>query len=150
MMRHSIIVLAFFCFGLFACENEETSNAPEAVMSAFNQKFPNAENVEWEQKDDNIWEAEFDLDGDEVEAEFSGSGEWMETETEIENSELPELISNTVKENYPDHNIDEASYIFRPDFDGYKVEIENGQEELAVLLTVEGEIVEVEKEIDDD
>lgn len=75
-------------------------NPPAAVKQAFQQKFPNATKVKWEKEEANEWEAEFILENKEMSASFAANGTWLETETEIVLSQLPENVLNTLKKQY--------------------------------------------------
>lgn len=68
------------------------SNAPVAVTTAFNQKFPNATNVKWDKETDHEYEASFDWKGVKHSANFSDTGEWLETESPTTFSQLPEKV----------------------------------------------------------
>lgn len=81
-------------FALVLCATAFSANPPEAVLAAFTQKFPNAQDVDWSKEKNGEWEAEFELPGsnDEISAVFSSDGRWLETETEIAFSALPAPI----------------------------------------------------------
>lgn len=80
-------------FALVLCAPAFCSNPPEAVLTAFNQKFPNAQDIDWSKEKNGDWEAEFELPGSsEMSATFSADGRWLETETEIAFSALPAPI----------------------------------------------------------
>ena len=71
---------------------------PEAVLTAFNQKFPGVKDVDWSMEKNGEWEAEFDgTDGKDMSANFSADGKWLETETEISFSELPQPVQTALK-----------------------------------------------------
>ena len=54
----------------------------KSVVAAFEAKFPNAVAVSWEKK--GVYEkAEFHQNGQEVDAWFDASGQWMMTETDV-------------------------------------------------------------------
>jgi hypothetical protein len=78
---------------------ETTSSVIDNIKAAFAEKYPNATEVEWEQEDDG-WEVEFELDGVEYEAEYDIEGEWIKTEHEVSETELPEMIQNTIDGEY--------------------------------------------------
>jgi len=59
-------------FGLFACQK---GTPPKEVSAAFADKYPTAEKVQWEQENENEWEAEFLMDGKEMEVVISSTGE---------------------------------------------------------------------------
>jgi len=86
-----MMILALFA--LVSCATAFSANPPEAVLTAFQQKFPNAQDVDWSKEKNGEWEAEFELPGShEMSATFSADGRWLETETEIVFSELPTPI----------------------------------------------------------
>ena len=77
-------------FSLVSCATAFSANPPQAVLAAFQQKFPNAQDVDWSKEKNGEWEAGFELSGSqEMSATFAADGRWLETETEIAFSELP-------------------------------------------------------------
>jgi len=84
----NIILLSLFV--IVSCTMAFSANPPEVVLAAFKQKFPNAQDVDWSKEKNGEWEAEFEMPGsNEMSANFSADGRWLETETEIAYSELP-------------------------------------------------------------
>ena len=69
-----------------------TSKTPIAAIVAFNKKFPNATNVKWGKENAHNYEAAFKLNGITYSANFSDSGEWLETESPITFNQLPEKV----------------------------------------------------------
>lgn len=81
---------AAIALSLFFANSLAAQKPPTAVQTAFQQKFPNASDVDWSKEKNGDWEAEFELPGSsEMSATFSADGRWLETETEIAISELP-------------------------------------------------------------
>ena len=74
---------------------------PDAVKTAFNNKFPNASAVKWEKENKSELEANFKMNNTDVSSNFKLDGTWVETETTIPVSELPAAVSNTVNTKYP-------------------------------------------------
>jgi hypothetical protein len=68
------------------------SKTPAAVASAFNLKFPNATKVKWDKENAHNYEASFEWRGVSYSANFSDTGEWLETETPITFNQLPEKV----------------------------------------------------------
>lgn len=131
---------------LFVSCNCDESKVPVSVNATFTEMFPNATDVEWEMEDEAEWEAEFKSDGKEVEACFSERGEWIETEWEIEKSEIPESILMAINSAYEAWEIDEVEFVESPEFNGYEFELVMGEEEMEVLVTVDGVIILPEME----
>jgi hypothetical protein len=137
----SILLVALFSAFVISCCQQKVE-APEKVLTSFEKMFPAATDVEWEMENENEWEAEFDMDGKEVSACFTSVGEWIETEYKVET--LPETIETIVNETYPGFEIDEIEIVESPEFKGYEIEMEKGEEELEIKVTHQGEIIEVE------
>ena len=70
------------------------NNIPSAVITAFNQKFPNALKVKWDKENAHEFEAGFTWNGVKQSANYSDLGEWLETESPINFSQLPQKVKN--------------------------------------------------------
>lgn len=91
-------LLFLFALGLgltFTAAAQKTP--PQAVVATFNQKFPGATDVDWDKEKNGEWEAGFKLNGTEMSANFSDAGQWLETETEIAVSELPQAVRTALQ-----------------------------------------------------
>ncbi len=127
MKKEQIIVLVIaLTLGLVSCKKV---NVPEKVKASFEQKFKNAGEVEWEQEENNKWEAEFEMDEKEMSATFDGNGSWLETETEIESSEVPQAVVDAATKKFPGYKIKEWELIEKPEQTIYEAEMkgENGE-----------------------
>lgn len=136
MKIFSIIAVLFL--GL-TCNLQAQKDLPQAVKTAFDQKFPNATDVEWDKEDDGNWEVEFELGDEESTAVFSADGKWLETETEIAVEDLPEAVRNAVK----GQKVREAARILKAD--GATVfEVEIGKKDL--IYDAKGNLLMEEKD----
>ncbi len=93
-MKKLLFTLAAMCLltvSLFA------TTPPAAVVKAFQQKFPNATKVSWDKENAHEYEAAFTLDGLKQSANFSDTGEWLETETPITFGQLPVEVQTAFK-----------------------------------------------------
>jgi len=100
-----------FLFGLSSfCQVK----VPDAVKTAFNNKFPTASDVKWEKESKTELEANFKMNNTNVSANFKLDGSWVETETIIPVSELPAAVSKVVNTQYPGGNYRRAERIERP------------------------------------
>lgn len=86
-------------FALTVCVSSLAAQTPpQAVLTAFRQKFTDLKKVHWGLEKNGEWEAEFDgADGKEISANFSAAGKWLETETEIAFSELPAPVQTALQ-----------------------------------------------------
>lgn len=70
---------------LMSCEKQiklNTSDVPSAVITAFNEKYPAAQDVKWkaEEEDGFYFEADFMLNGKEKEVHYKTDGTFVEEE----------------------------------------------------------------------
>jgi hypothetical protein len=80
------------------CSAAFSAKPPQAVLTAFQEKFPTATDVDWSKEKSGEWEAEFELaDDKEISASFTPDGRWLETETEMAFSELPAPIRTALQ-----------------------------------------------------
>lgn len=144
-MKKSIFVIAVLAISLVAC----AQNPPKSVSDNFNMKFQNATKVKWDQEEANEWEAEFKMNGDEMSASFDNAGKWLETEKELEKNDLPTAVLKVVNGQYSGYEVEEAAEIEKPDFKGYELAVEKGNQELEILVDRMGKIT-VKDETDEE
>lgn len=112
---------------------------PATVEKAFEQKFPNATNVHWGKENAKEWEAEFVLKGENISANFTSDGKWVETEKEIKATELPTAVAEAIKKQYPGWSITEADKT-ETEKNGtiYEVAIKKGKDKKGVAFKENG------------
>jgi hypothetical protein len=115
---------------------------PAKVREAFKAKFPGVDKVEWKLKSDKYYEAEFTLKDIEVAAKFDDKGNWLETETAIEQSALPKEVLATISKEYKGYKIIETQKVERAGDKPilFEVHVENAEEILKVQLEGNGTI----------
>jgi|GEM_PF-5866043 len=69
----------------------------------------------------------------------------VEYDNEIEENELPESVTTSLKELYPAHEVSKA---FRGEDNSYKVEVKNDNDKASVFFNADGEFVKAESEED--
>lgn len=98
-MKESILGFCFLSlFSLVqlvpACAQEV--EVPEEVLATFEEIFPTATNVNWEENDV-LYIATFTIDDYSIKATFEENGDWVETNTEIEFKDLPAAAQEYIK-----------------------------------------------------
>ncbi len=121
------------------------TEVPQAVLEAFNKKYPKATDVEWE-KDDLNYEVEFELEKVEYEATFSEDGTWLETETEITAKELPEKVASAFKAAYPKVKIKGVEKVETPKISFYEIEYKKGLKKREAFFDKDGNPLESDDE----
>lgn len=67
-------------------------NIPAVVVDYVMSHYPDAKDIHWKRTKTNMYEADFMINGKEVLIDIYSTGEWIETETEISPSDLPNVI----------------------------------------------------------
>jgi len=86
----TLIIIFLFFIGFIS----SSAQPPKKVVSAFSAKFGNVTNLEWTHEK-NGFEASFLKSDKRYYATFNVSGQWLDTETEIPITDLPEIVQNT-------------------------------------------------------
>lgn len=89
-----IVYLAMVFFILSCSTKVEKSDVPESITTSFEEAFPDAENVEWSTKGDDI-EATFMKGDEEVLLRFKTDGTYEVVDREAEDAEDIETILHT-------------------------------------------------------
>lgn len=151
MKNVALIIALAIAVSLQSCaQNKDDGKAPEKVKAAFNQKFPKAKKVEWEKENEAEWEAEFKMDGKEYSANFSADGEWVETEYEIKESQIPENILAILNSNFTDYEIEGAEIAETAAGKSYEFEIEQDEDEFEVVIDAKGNLTKKKSEEEDE
>ena len=125
-MKKQVIISIIATLLITSCNQKaDESGIPKEIIEAFNANFKGSTVESWDKENDGGYEAEFELNGVESSATFSSKGKLLETEQEIEESSLPNSITEYLKTNYSDKNIDEIAKITTGEgLIKYEVEIE--------------------------
>jgi uncharacterized membrane protein YkoI len=140
-MKTLNLIAAAVIISFTACAQ---TNAPENVVNAFTQKFPDAKSVKWDKENETEWEAEFKLKGEEYSANFSTDGTWKETEHEIETSAIPANVKQTLDNGFAGYKIEEAEISETAEGTVYEFELKNDKTEMEVAVSPEGKVVKKE------
>ncbi|RTY88554.1 PepSY-like domain-containing protein [Flavobacterium sp. GT3R68] len=123
---------------------------PATVQAAFKAKFPAATKVKWEKENKMEFEADFKFNGRKVSAGFDPNGKWLQTETEILVSALPEAVQASIKNHFANFKITDASSIQSGKKGNcFESEVKKGNESFDVLFTADGKILRQTKDTED-
>ncbi len=92
----------------------ENLAVPKEIQETFKKHYPtiDLEEVEWSwEVPGKIYEAEFDLDGQEYEVEITITGHWLLTEHGISLREVPKVVQLAFGDDYADYVIESTTYI---------------------------------------
>lgn len=126
-MRRVIILTVILASMLMSCNSNDDPNldTPSLVLNAFQTKFPEATDVEWE-KSKAGYEVVFEIENIDHTAIIESDGKLIKYKYEILSSELPEAVKNTIKTNYGISKIDDSEILKVDEITYYQIEIDGG------------------------
>jgi len=128
--------------------NEATTpsiTVPEAVMAAFEARFPAAEEVQWGKESESEFEAEFEMHEKVMSANFDTSGLWLITETALSEKELPAGVLDALKKEFSGYDIEKAEKLEEGDKPVlFEVNLEKGDKEMEAVLNEAGQVLKKE------
>lgn len=148
MKKNTLLVVLIIAASFMSCDNDAT--APQKVKDAFAKKFPSATNVEWEKESDTEWEADFKLNGKKHSSNLMQDGTWVETEYEVTESEIPQIVVNAFNSNFEDYEIEDIELTETKDGKAYEMSIEKGESEMEVVIDANGKILKKENKQEDE
>ena len=148
LVRKSIFVLwlaTFFITGLYAEESIKVSDLPAAVMKTFKEAYPKAEikAAAQEEKDGQVVYEIESMDGKQQrDILYAADGTVIEIEEAMPFKALPDAVQKAVKEKYPDAKVEKAEKLTKGNTVQYEVALEDGEEDVEVLLDAQGNIIQ--------
>lgn len=137
MKKLSIIILALLVGAVYGQE----SKVPAQVKAKFKALHPNADEVKWD-VEDNDYEVTFESEEDvDMSLLFDAKGNIIETESEIEEDDLPSAVKSSVENNFKGWELGEAAKIVRDGKTTYEAELEKGEKKIDAIFTADGKLV---------
>jgi len=142
MKKIVVLLSACLLISLMGYSQEVTpEKVPSAVKEAFVKKFPNTTYVKY-QMEKKVYEVSFKDKGIGMSANFNSSGEWLETETIMIESDLPKEVLTSVATNFVGFMITEITKVEGPNkVLNYEMNLKKGKEGYEVKFTPKGEIL---------
>jgi hypothetical protein len=141
IMFLSIGVAALSC----DAQKLKDTEVPASVKEAFLKKFSDAKKVSWTKEGASDYEAEFIKNGTEYSANFNAQGTWLETETEIKEARVPEVVRATISKEFPGYKIEEVEMSETAENGtAYEFELEKKELNYEVLVSKDGRIIKKE------
>jgi hypothetical protein len=131
-----MLMMVFATTTLFAQVPEGTEGQETYPQEQQQQTLPEDQHEQWNSQEDHST----------LPQEQHQLGD-VEYDEEVQESDLPEAVANSLDELYPDHDVKKA---FRGSDNSYKVKIENGDDKSVVYFDSAGQFVKSEKDKDKD
>lgn len=148
-MKHVLIAIAMAAAAaltLLSCEKYDDGKPSKDVCSEFNKMYPGARDVEWEPEFGN-WVVSFETgtvpNVKEHEAWYDVAGNWLRTETDVRESDLPKVVRDALEASEyasPYLKIDDIDFVETPDGEFYQVDVEVAGVEISLDVTTDGVI----------
>ncbi len=120
---------------------------PESILINFNQKYPNAEDVDWD-KNDEVYTASFvHSDSYFKEVDYNKDGTWISTKTDMDEYGIPDAaqsyISNKMED--ADFEYDQVTMSERPNDNSYFVILSTEDGSISLIFDEDGNLIEEEE-----
>ena len=103
------------------------------------QNFLNATNVKWDKENSHEYEASFEWKGEKYSANFSDTGEWLETESICAFNQLPDKVQTAFNASHKGSTIKAVAKIeTSKGVTKYEVEIKQGIKTVELFYTADG------------
>ncbi len=110
-MKKSVVTVVMMLFTMLGfAQKMQERDVPPNVKSTFQKNYPVVKKVKWDKEDDK-YEASFDLNKKDNSVLIDAQGNILETEVEIELTELPAGILEYLKKNYAGKQVKEIAKI---------------------------------------
>lgn len=127
-------------------DNFQPTVVPQAITDAINEMYPGATVLEFDSEKTGF---EVDILHNNIykDVYFNTGNEWLYTEWDIKEVNLPAIIMNAYKaSDYKDYRIDDIDVIENPTGISYVLELEKGNDEVKMTISSEGKIEDVRKD----
>jgi len=145
-MKKTIISVALSLFIVCAFAEEKNVTIPEGVKKVFTAQYPNATKVEWSLEKAGEYEAEFKINKAEMSVVYDAVGNLLETETEIEESELPQAIKAKLAKDFEGYKIDEIEKSDAKGVTTFEMEAKKEKKEFGLVFDNNGKLLKQEEE----
>ena len=136
----TVLVCMIFVVGTYAQKTKEET--PAAAKSAFAAKYPTAQKVKWSVEKPGEFEVDFTLNKVESSALFDATGKFLEAETEIKQSELPQVVQATIAKDFAGYKLDEIEKSTDTNsVVSYEMEAVKGKEKLELSFDANGKLL---------
>ena len=140
MKSLKVAALALFATVAVSAQDLKSSEVPSNLISNFEKKFSNAQDVEWEKEMD-FFKVEFDIYKKEQEIWYDASGKIFKMEKELNETELPQAIKSKISSSYASFKIDDIEMKEEDGKTTYEIELEDGRKEKTVIFDESGAVI---------
>ena len=147
-MKNAILLFALILSGIISSQAQtlRMDQVPKVAQHNFRTKYPSAQQESWEQVAKDTYQVGFFNGKKRQTAQFDGAGKWLETQTDVQFSQVPGAVSRAVSKEFPGFDVQIISQIESPDQTEmtYEVVLFKGKENYDVTFSAKGAILKKE------
>ena len=136
-----LILPVLMIFLLASCIEDIGQPLNPSIRAFIEEHYSGARILSAEYDDKGLFEVEIRHKTVVKDVYFDYKNEWVYTSWDVSPTDLPDVVKDAVGRMYPGYRIDNADYIQRSSGDCYVLELEKGEFEADVTITVEGEVI---------
>jgi hypothetical protein len=121
----------------------QVTKIPSSAKDNFSKQYPSAQNVNWENDLINV-NVRFELNGEQMNAEYNNKGIWKKTEKKWTYDKLPDAVKDGFnKSKYADRGVTETVILYLPgDIEQYRLKVErNDLQKKYLFFNKEGRLI---------
>ena len=142
MKKLIILLLAVWILNVHAnAQDIPQSQVPSVVLNAFQVKFPNATDVDWELKGDQ-YKVDFEIGTRDHDVWIDKSGNIKKHKEDISKKDLPQGIVNKIAKDFSSYKIDDTDKIEADGKVVYLIELDGTADDRKVTFSSDGEVQE--------
>jgi hypothetical protein len=138
-----LFILVFSLVFLTTDVLSQVTKIPESAKGNFARQYPSAQKIDWSNDVVNV-NVRFEVDGEQMNAEYSNKGIWKKTEKKWAFDKLPEAVKDGFdKSKYAGRGVIETIIVYLPgDVEQYRLKVEkNDLEKKYLFFNKEGRLI---------
>ena len=143
-----LLLLAALGFEALVAQNAiKKSSVPPSVIEEFEYRFADAENIVWLKQGEAYYGARFQIKGQDAEAIYTPTGDWIQTELDIAYQEMPDSARSYCRSHYPDYQAKEVKKVStRRHGILYEIQVLGGMKQVGMTFDMHGRLIDEKEE----
>lgn len=139
MKKYILITSAVLIATLVNAQDIPQSQVPSVILNAFQQKFSDVSDLEWEIKGD-LYKAEFEVGNRDHDVWINKEGIITKHKEDFPKGQLPDAIRSVLESQFPNYRIDDVDKIETEGRVFYQVELDGKSGDRVILFNADGSI----------
>jgi hypothetical protein len=149
-MKNWILALVLLSMGFASLSGQQVvrkTAVPLSVVEEFEYRFADAENIVWLKQGDDYYGTRFQIKGQDAEAIYTPTGDWIQTELDIAYQEMPDSARSYCRSHYPDYQAKEVKKVStRRHGILYEIKVLGGVKQVGMTFDMHGRLIDAKEE----